>query len=115
MTGLTRECGDQQFLIAIPEQNLPHTAQLTKLAKDGGEWQIVRINADAGRLRYERLHGKELPVPFGGPVRVRVPRELGYKNVKYISRVTLTDNLKPFGKGLGGANSDGGYAWYAGI
>jgi hypothetical protein len=29
--------------------------------------------------------------------------------------VTLTDNLKPFGKGLGGASSDGGYAWYAGI
>jgi len=46
---------------------------------------------------------------------VRVPRELGYKNVKYISRVTLTDNLKPFGKGLGGANSDAGYAWYAGL
>ena len=38
-----------------------------------------------------------------------------YKNVKYIDRLTLTDNLKPFGKGLGGANADGGYAWYAGI
>ena len=46
---------------------------------------------------------------------MRVPRQLGYKNVKYINHLTLTDNLKPFGKGLGGANSDGGYAWYAGI
>jgi DMSO/TMAO reductase YedYZ molybdopterin-dependent catalytic subunit len=62
-----------------------------------------------------RMNGNELPVPFGGPLRVRVPRQLGYKNVKYINRVTLTDTLKPFGKGLGGANSDGGYAWYAGI
>jgi len=35
--------------------------------------------------------------------------------VKYINHLTLTDNLKSFGKGLGGADSDGGYAWYAGI
>jgi len=61
------------------------------------------------------MNGGELPVPFGGPLRLRVPRQLGYKNVKYITHLTLTDNLKPFGKGLGGANADGGYAWYAGI
>jgi DMSO/TMAO reductase YedYZ molybdopterin-dependent catalytic subunit len=61
------------------------------------------------------MNGGELPVPFGGPLRLRVPRQLGYKNVKYINRVTLTDNLKGFGKGLGGANADVGYAWYAGI
>ena len=62
-----------------------------------------------------RMNGNDLPVPFGGPLRLRVPRQLGYKNVKYINRLTLTDSLKPFGKGLGGANPDGGYAWYAGI
>jgi len=62
-----------------------------------------------------RMNGAELPVPFGGPLRLRVPRQIGYKSVKYITRLTLTDNLKPFGKGLGGANADGGYAWYAGI
>ena len=62
-----------------------------------------------------RMNGSELPVPFGGPLRLRVPRQLGYKSVKYINHLTLTDNLKPFGKGTGGANSDGGYAWYAGI
>ena len=61
------------------------------------------------------MNGKELPVPFGGPLRLRLPRQLGYKNVKYITRLTLTDNLKPFGKGRGGAASDSGYAWYAGI
>jgi len=61
------------------------------------------------------MNGRELPVPFGGPLRLRVPRQLGYKSVKYINHLTLTDNLKPFGKGLGGANPDGGYAWYAGI
>ncbi|HLZ42878.1 MAG TPA: molybdopterin-dependent oxidoreductase [Candidatus Sulfotelmatobacter sp.] len=61
------------------------------------------------------MNGGELPVPFGGPLRLRVPRQLGYKNVKYINRLTLTDNLKAFGKGTGGAGSDAGYAWYAGI
>ena len=62
-----------------------------------------------------RMNGGELPVPFGGPLRLRVPRQLGYKSVKYINHLTLTDNLKSFGKGLGGAAADGGYAWYAGI
>ncbi|MGO9274482.1 MAG: molybdopterin-dependent oxidoreductase [Terriglobia bacterium] len=61
------------------------------------------------------MNGGELPVPFGGPLRLRVPRQLGYKNVKYITRLTLTDSLKRFGKGLGSAAPEGGYAWYAGI
>jgi len=61
------------------------------------------------------MNGSELPVPFGGPLRLRIPRQLGYKNVKYITRLTLTDNLKRFGKGLGSAAPEGGYAWYAGI
>jgi DMSO/TMAO reductase YedYZ molybdopterin-dependent catalytic subunit len=54
-------------------------------------------------------------VPFGGPLRLRVPRQLGYKSIKYINHLTVTDNLKGFGKGLGGADPDAGYAWYAGI
>ncbi len=61
------------------------------------------------------MNGTDLPVPFGGPLRMRVPRQLGYKSVKYITRITVTDDLKPFGKGLGGIDSDNGYAWYAGI
>jgi DMSO/TMAO reductase YedYZ molybdopterin-dependent catalytic subunit len=62
-----------------------------------------------------RMNDAELPVPFGGPLRLRVPRQLGYKNIKYLTRMTLTDSLKGFGKGTGGSASDGGYAWYAGI
>ncbi len=61
------------------------------------------------------MNGGELPVRFGGPLRMRVPRQLGYKSVKYITRLTLTDSLKHFGKGLGSASPEGGYAWYAGI
>ncbi|SRR5579864_4755326 len=62
-----------------------------------------------------RMNGGELPVGFGGPLRLRVPRQLGYKSVKYITRLTVTDSLKAFGKGLGSASPEAGYAWYAGI
>jgi len=62
-----------------------------------------------------RMNGDELPVRFGGPLRMRVSRQLGYKNVKYITRLTLTDNLKRLGKGLGSAAPEAGYAWYAGL
>jgi len=61
------------------------------------------------------MNDGDLPVGFGGPLRLRVPRQLGYKSVKFINRLAVTDNLKPFGKGLGSASPEGGYAWYAGI
>jgi DMSO/TMAO reductase YedYZ molybdopterin-dependent catalytic subunit len=61
------------------------------------------------------MNGSELPVGFGGPLRMRVPRQLGYKSLKYITSLTVTDSLKRFGKGLGSAEPEGGYAWYAGI
>lgn len=62
-----------------------------------------------------RMNGADLPVPFGGPLRLRVPRQLGYKNIKYLTHLTLADSLKPFGKGLGSSAPEAGYAWYAGI
>ncbi|HVO97331.1 MAG TPA: molybdopterin-dependent oxidoreductase [Bryobacteraceae bacterium] len=61
------------------------------------------------------LNGSALPVGNGGPLRMRVPRQLGYKSVKFITRLVATDSLKGFGKGLGSAAPEGGYAWYAGI
>jgi DMSO/TMAO reductase YedYZ molybdopterin-dependent catalytic subunit len=61
------------------------------------------------------MNDGDLPASFGGPLRLRVPRQLGYKSVKYITRLTVTDTMKNFGKGLGSASPEGGYAWYAGI
>jgi DMSO/TMAO reductase YedYZ molybdopterin-dependent catalytic subunit len=61
------------------------------------------------------MNGDELPVGNGGPLRMRLPRQLGYKNVKFITHLTVTDSLKGFGKGLGSASPESGYAWYAGI
>jgi len=61
------------------------------------------------------MNGDQLPVGHGGPLRMRLPRQLGYKNVKFITHLTVTDDLKKFGKGLGAAAPEFGYAWYAGI
>jgi len=54
------------------------------------------------------LNGGDLPYGHGAPLRLRVPRQLGYKNVKFINRLTVTDSLERFVK-------RGNYSWYAGI
>jgi DMSO/TMAO reductase YedYZ molybdopterin-dependent catalytic subunit len=61
------------------------------------------------------MNGDDLPVANGGPLRMRLPRQLGYKSVKFITHLTVTDSLKEFGKGLGSSAPEAGYAWYAGI
>jgi DMSO/TMAO reductase YedYZ molybdopterin-dependent catalytic subunit len=61
------------------------------------------------------MNDGDLPVPFGGPLRMRVPRQLGYKSIKYLTHITATDSMKKFGQGLGSASPEAGYAWYAGI
>jgi DMSO/TMAO reductase YedYZ molybdopterin-dependent catalytic subunit len=61
------------------------------------------------------MNDGDLPVGFGGPLRMRVPRQLGYKNVKFINRLTLMDSMKKVRDGRGSAAPAGGYSWYAGI
>ncbi|MBM3812783.1 MAG: oxidoreductase [Acidimicrobiia bacterium] len=61
------------------------------------------------------MNGGELPVGHGGPVRMRVPRQLGYKSVKFVNRLTVTDSVKGFGKGMGSVAAEYGYSWYNGI
>jgi DMSO/TMAO reductase YedYZ molybdopterin-dependent catalytic subunit len=61
------------------------------------------------------LNGNDLPTPHGAPLRLRVARQLGYKSVKYLSRMTVVDSLKNVGNGKGSISEDYGYTWYAGI
>jgi len=96
---------------------LPQVRYVVYWSYQKGWWESIDM-ADAVHpqtLVAHRMNGTEMPVPFGGPLRLRVPRQLGYKNIKYLTRVTLTDNLKSFGKGLGSSAPEAGYAWYAGI
>jgi DMSO/TMAO reductase YedYZ molybdopterin-dependent catalytic subunit len=61
------------------------------------------------------LNGQDLPVANGGPLRMRVPRQLGYKSIKFMTHITVTDSLAGFGKGKGSSAADAGYSWFAGI
>ena len=54
------------------------------------------------------MNSRDLPVPHGGPLRMRVPRQLGYKSVKFINRLIVTDDAKKYAP-------PGDYSWYAGI
>jgi DMSO/TMAO reductase YedYZ molybdopterin-dependent catalytic subunit len=96
---------------------LPQARYVVYFSIDDEWWDSVDM-ADAlhpQTLIAFGMNGGDLPVGNGGPLRLRVPRQLGYKNVKYITRLTATDDLKQFGKGLGSAAPEAGYAWYAGI
>jgi len=33
------------------------------------------------------MNGADLPVPSGGPLRLRLPRQLGYKNIKHLTHL----------------------------
>ena len=61
------------------------------------------------------MNGQELPLEHGAPLRLRVARQLGYKSIKYLSRIVVAESMVGFGKGLGGANPEEGYSWWAGI
>ena len=61
------------------------------------------------------MNNSDLPVPHGGPLRMRLPRQIGYKNLKFITHLTVTDSLKNFGNGCGAIGCEYGYAWYTGI
>ena len=96
---------------------LPQARYVVYFSIDPDWWESIDM-ADALHpqtfLAYG-MNGDELPVGNGGPLRLRLPRQLGYKSVKFITHMTVTDSLKGFGKGLGSAAPEAGYAWYAGI
>jgi len=95
----------------------PHATHVVYRSFQTDWWESIDM-ADAlhpQTLLAHEMNGAELPVGFGGPLRMRVTRQLGYKSVKYIKNLTVTDNIKQFGKGLGSSSPEAGYAWFAGI
>jgi len=62
------------------------------------------------------LNDAPLPVTNGAPLRLRVERQLGYKQAKYLARIEAVADLAQIGGGKGGFWEDvAGYEWYAGI
>ena len=58
------------------------------------------------------MNGRDLPIPHGAPVRLRVERQMGYKSMKYLKRIVVTDQFEDGGKK---GNIQSGWAWYTGI
>ncbi|HTI57404.1 molybdopterin-dependent oxidoreductase [Mucilaginibacter sp.] len=56
------------------------------------------------------MNGEDLPVQHGAPLRLRVETQIGYKSVKYVHRIVVTDKFVD-------ANGDiqAGWSWYTGI
>ena len=61
------------------------------------------------------MNGQDLPVEHGAPVRLRVERQLGYKNTKYIKSIELVASFDTLQQGHGGYWEDQGYEWWGGI
>jgi len=62
------------------------------------------------------MNDQLLSIGHGAPLRLRVERQLGYKQAKYVMRVELVDSLAQVGAGGGGYWEDSSrYQWYAGI
>jgi DMSO/TMAO reductase YedYZ molybdopterin-dependent catalytic subunit len=58
------------------------------------------------------MNGRDLPVPHGAPLRLRVERQMGYKSMKYLQRIVVADEFVDGGMQ---GNIQNGWAWYTGI
>jgi DMSO/TMAO reductase YedYZ molybdopterin-dependent catalytic subunit len=100
-----------QELGALPE------ARYVVFETVDGWWDSVDM-ADAlhpQTLLAYGMNGGDLPVPHGAPLRLRVERQLGYKNLKYLSRITVTDRVDNIKDGTGSGSYSADFPWYAGI
>ncbi len=62
------------------------------------------------------MNGGPLPEAHGAPLRLRVERQLGYKQAKYVMRIRAVDRLDTINGGKGGYWEDSAdYEWFAGI
>jgi DMSO/TMAO reductase YedYZ molybdopterin-dependent catalytic subunit len=48
---------------------------------------------DGQTVLADSLNGSPLPPKHGGPLRLVVPKQLGYKNVKWVERIELSDEI----------------------
>lgn len=62
------------------------------------------------------LNGEPLPEKNGAPLRMRIERQLGYKQAKYVKTIEAVTSFDNIYQGGGGFWEDvAGYQWYAGV
>jgi len=96
---------------------LPQARYLVYFSIDPDWWDSIDM-VDAlhpQTLLTWAMNDGDLPVAFGGPLRLRVPRQLGYKSVKFVNRLMVTDSAKGFVPAIDSKSPNYGYSWYAGI
>lgn len=92
---------------------LPSAKFVNFLAYDANPDSIDMIDAlHPQTILAYGMNGQTLPRAHGAPIRLRVERQLGYKNVKYIRRIEVTERFTdPGPTGL----IQSGWSWYTGI
>jgi DMSO/TMAO reductase YedYZ molybdopterin-dependent catalytic subunit len=63
-------------------------------------------------LLADRMNGEPLPIENGAPLRLAAPIKLGYKQSKWVTKVTFVSQIPPGGKGYW---EEQGYEWFGGI
>jgi DMSO/TMAO reductase YedYZ molybdopterin-dependent catalytic subunit len=58
------------------------------------------------------MNGRDVPIGHGAPVRLRVETQLGYKSMKFLRRIVVTNEFDDHGVF---GNIQNGWSWYAGI
>jgi DMSO/TMAO reductase YedYZ molybdopterin-dependent catalytic subunit len=95
---------EARYVVSMPFPNPQQTTGIIRV-----QWESIDM-ADAlhpQTLLAYGMNGEALPADFGAPLRLRMSREIGWKNTKYLSRMILTDDMNMYRKGDG--------TWYGGI
>lgn len=73
-------------------------------------WDLASALHPQTLMAYQK-NGQPLSVDNGAPIRLASPIKLGYKQSKWVTRITLVNNLLP----SRGYWEDRGYEWFAGL
>jgi DMSO/TMAO reductase YedYZ molybdopterin-dependent catalytic subunit len=73
-------------------------------------WDLASALHPQTLMAYQK-NGQPLSVDNGAPIRLASPIKLGYKQSKWVTRITLVSNLLP----SRGYWEDQGYEWFAGL
>jgi DMSO/TMAO reductase YedYZ molybdopterin-dependent catalytic subunit len=104
LLNLVKTRPEARYVVFMPHPNPQQTTGKIRV-----QWDSIDM-ADALHpqtvLAYG-MNGQALPADFGAPLRLRMSRQLGWKNTKYLSRIVVTDRMDLYRKGAG--------TWYGGI
>ena len=92
---------------------MPNARYIQFYAYDGWRDGIDMIDAlHPQTILAYGMNGRDLPVPHGAPVRLRVERQVGYKNMKFLRHIVVTEAFEDHGQ-YGAIQN--GWAWYTGV